>query len=126
MGSIMWEREVAEIYDRTYAQIFEPDVLGPMVDFLGDSATVIGNEHPVTAAHILGVVRHAESRTGQLMGQPLLAAIRGSALATLGPVRFEQESRIGSVAKVGDVFDEVRAILEEDLAADERASAAPS
>ena len=35
MGSIMWEREVAEIYDRTYAQIFEPDVLGPMVDFLG-------------------------------------------------------------------------------------------
>jgi hypothetical protein len=60
------------------------------------------------------------------MGQPLLAAIRGSALATLGPVRFGQESHIGSVAKVGDVFDEVRAILEEDLAADERASAAPS
>ena len=34
MGSIMWDRDVAEVYDRTYRAKFEPSVLGPIVDVL--------------------------------------------------------------------------------------------
>src|SRR5436305_15268516 len=32
MGSIMWDREVAEVYDQTYRAKFEPSVLDPIVD----------------------------------------------------------------------------------------------
>ena len=38
MGSVMWEREVAEAYDRTSAPMFEPAVLGPTVDLLAELA----------------------------------------------------------------------------------------
>ena len=34
MGSIMWERDVAEVYDQTYRAKFEPSVLDPVVDRL--------------------------------------------------------------------------------------------
>jgi Dimethyladenosine transferase (rRNA methylation) len=34
MGSIMWDRDVAEVYDQTYRAKFEPSVLGPIVDVL--------------------------------------------------------------------------------------------
>ncbi|HZC61990.1 MAG TPA: class I SAM-dependent methyltransferase [Streptosporangiaceae bacterium] len=38
MGSIMWERDVAEIYDQTYRAQFEPSVLDPIVDLLAGLA----------------------------------------------------------------------------------------
>ena len=38
MGSIMWDREVAEVYDKTNAAGFEPSVLDPMVDLLAELA----------------------------------------------------------------------------------------
>jgi SAM-dependent methyltransferase len=38
MGSIMWDREVAEVYDQTYRAKFEPAVLDPMVDLLAGLA----------------------------------------------------------------------------------------
>jgi hypothetical protein len=38
MGSIMWEREVAEVYDQTYRAKFEPSVLDPIVDLLAGLA----------------------------------------------------------------------------------------
>jgi SAM-dependent methyltransferase len=38
VGSITWGREIAEIYDRTYAAQFEPHVLDPMVSVLSDLA----------------------------------------------------------------------------------------
>jgi SAM-dependent methyltransferase len=34
MGSIMWKRDVAEVYDQTYRAKFEPSVLDPIVDLL--------------------------------------------------------------------------------------------
>ena len=34
MGSIMWERDVAEVYDQTYRAKFEPSVLDPIVDLM--------------------------------------------------------------------------------------------
>ena len=38
MGSITWDRELAEIYDSTYAAEFEPALLDPIVDTLLDLA----------------------------------------------------------------------------------------
>jgi len=34
MGSIVWGREIAEVYDATYAAMEEPSVVDPMVDLL--------------------------------------------------------------------------------------------
>jgi SAM-dependent methyltransferase len=38
MGSIVWGREVAEVYDQTYQAKFEPSVLGPIVGLLTELA----------------------------------------------------------------------------------------
>src|SRR5579872_6040874 len=38
MGSIMWDRSVAERYDSTGSEMFDPAVLGPTVEFLADAA----------------------------------------------------------------------------------------
>ncbi len=38
MGSITWDREIAEVYDRVYAGIFAPSVLDPMTRVLADLA----------------------------------------------------------------------------------------
>ena len=38
MASIVWDRELAEVYDRTYRAKFEPAVLDPMVGKLAGLA----------------------------------------------------------------------------------------
>jgi SAM-dependent methyltransferase len=38
MGSVTWDRQIAEVYDKTYAAQFEPSVLAPMVDVLAGLA----------------------------------------------------------------------------------------
>jgi SAM-dependent methyltransferase len=38
MGSVMWEPELAEVYDETYAAMFGPAVLGPMTGVLAELA----------------------------------------------------------------------------------------
>ena len=38
MGSIIWDRAVAEVYDQTYRAKFDPSVLGPVVDLLAGLA----------------------------------------------------------------------------------------
>jgi ubiquinone/menaquinone biosynthesis C-methylase UbiE len=38
MGSITWDRDVAEVYDATYSAMFEPSVLDPTVDRLAELA----------------------------------------------------------------------------------------
>jgi len=38
MGSIMWDRDVAEVYDQTYRAKFGPSVLDPIVDLLAGLA----------------------------------------------------------------------------------------
>ncbi len=40
MGSLMWGKDIAEIYDETSAAEFSPSVLEPIVDFLADLAGV--------------------------------------------------------------------------------------
>jgi hypothetical protein len=38
MASITWDAEIAGVYDKTYAAIFEPSVLDPMVGVLAELA----------------------------------------------------------------------------------------
>jgi len=38
MGSVTWDSEIAEVYDETYAAMFEPAVLDPMVGVLAELA----------------------------------------------------------------------------------------
>jgi hypothetical protein len=38
MGSIVWGRDIAEVYDSTYAALAEPSVVEPMVDLLAQLA----------------------------------------------------------------------------------------
>ena len=38
MGSIVWDSEIAEVYDTTYAAQAEPSVVDPMVDVLSELA----------------------------------------------------------------------------------------
>ncbi len=38
MASVVWEREIAEVYDDTTASMFDPSVVGPAVDFLEKAA----------------------------------------------------------------------------------------
>jgi hypothetical protein len=38
MSSIRWDAEIADVYDETYAAMFEPSVLGPMADVLTELA----------------------------------------------------------------------------------------
>jgi SAM-dependent methyltransferase len=38
MGSIVWDAEMAEVYDATYAALAEPSVVDPMVDLLAQLA----------------------------------------------------------------------------------------
>ena len=38
MGSITWGRDLAEVYDATYAAMFAPPVLNPIVDLLAELA----------------------------------------------------------------------------------------
>lgn len=38
MGSVVWDRDLAEVYDTTYAAMFEPSVLDPIVDRLVEAA----------------------------------------------------------------------------------------
>jgi SAM-dependent methyltransferase len=38
VGSITWGRDIAEVYDETYAAMFAPEVVDPMVDLLAELA----------------------------------------------------------------------------------------
>ena len=42
MSSIVWDRNVAEVYDQTYRAKFEPSVLDPIVDLLAGLAGLAG------------------------------------------------------------------------------------
>jgi hypothetical protein len=38
MSSVRWDADIADVYDETYAAMFEPSVLGPMADVLAELA----------------------------------------------------------------------------------------
>ncbi len=62
MAAIVWGADIAAVYDRTYATLFEPEVLDPMVDRLAELAgggaaleLAIGTGRVAIALHARGV-----------------------------------------------------------------------
>jgi SAM-dependent methyltransferase len=81
MSSITWDREIAEVYDKTYAAMFEPPVLGPIVDLLAELARVgpalefaIGTGRVALALSARGIAVHgielSPHMAGQLLAKP--------------------------------------------------------
>ena len=91
MASIMWDREMAEVYDRTYQAMFEPAVLEPMVDVLADLAQggaalefAVGTGRVALALSTRGVVVHGLELSPHMVDQ-MLAKPGGAAIpVTIG------------------------------------------
>ena len=83
MGSITWDREIAEVYDKTYAAMFEPPVLGPVVDLLAGLAAggpalefAVGTGRVALALSARGIAVHGIELSPHMAGQ--LAAKPGA------------------------------------------------
>ena len=66
MGSIVWDREIAEIYDETYAAQFDLSVLETMLDLL--SALAQGGPALEFAVGTGRVARRSASETSRCKG----------------------------------------------------------
>jgi SAM-dependent methyltransferase len=91
MGSIVWDGEIAEAYDATYAALAEPSVVDPMVDLLaplaGDGAALefaVGTGRIALPLSARGIPVHgielSPGMVEQLRGKPGASAI----LVTIG------------------------------------------
>jgi SAM-dependent methyltransferase len=65
MGSIEWSREIAQVYDKVYADGFAPEVIGPIVEVLIDLAQggpalefAVGTGRVALALHARGIEVH--------------------------------------------------------------------
>ena len=86
MSSVTWDREWAEVYDRIYAAMFEPSVLGPMVGVLAGLAGggpalefAVGTGRVALALSGQGVAVHglelSEPMAGRLSAKPGAQAV---------------------------------------------------
>ncbi len=87
MGSITWGREIAEVYDTTWAAKFEPAVLGPIVDLLAGLAGggpalefAVGTGRVALPLSARGIAVHgielSPHMAGQLLAKPGADTIR--------------------------------------------------
>jgi SAM-dependent methyltransferase len=83
MGSIVWGRAMAEVYDQTYRAKFEPSVLGPVVELLAGLANggpalefAVGTGRVALALSARGVVVHGLELSPHMAAQ--LAAKPGA------------------------------------------------
>jgi SAM-dependent methyltransferase len=102
MGSITWGPEVAEVYDETYAAMFEPSVLDPTVDLLSELARdgpalefAVGTGRVALAMSARGISVHgielSSHMVEQLRAKPEAAAVPvtvGDMTATRVPGSF--------------------------------------
>jgi SAM-dependent methyltransferase len=81
MGSIIWDREMAEVYDQTYRAKFEPSVLLPVVDLLAELARggpalefAVGTGRVALPLSARGIAVHglelSPHMAGQLLAKP--------------------------------------------------------
>lgn len=81
MGSIIWDREQAGVYDKIYRAQFEPSVLGPMVDLLAAEARggpalefAVGTGRVALPLSARGVavqgIELSPHMAGQMLGKP--------------------------------------------------------
>ncbi|HEV7762595.1 MAG TPA: class I SAM-dependent methyltransferase [Acidimicrobiales bacterium] len=88
MGSITWGRDIAEVYDETYAAKFAPEVIDPMVDLLAELAgdgpaleLAVGTGRLAVPLSARGVPVH-----GIELSPPMVEQLRTRASAEVVPV----------------------------------------
>jgi SAM-dependent methyltransferase len=94
MGSITWDSEIAEVYDETYAALFEPSVVGPMTGLLAELAQgapalefAVGTGRVALALSAHGVTVHG-IELSRPMAERLLAKPGADAVpVTIGDMR---------------------------------------
>jgi SAM-dependent methyltransferase len=94
MGSITWDSEIAEVYDETYAALFEPSVMGPMTGLLAELAQggpalefAVGTGRVALALSAHGVTVHG-IELSRPMAERLLAKPGADAVpVTIGDMR---------------------------------------
>jgi hypothetical protein len=91
MGSIIWDREVAEVYDQAYRAKFEPSVLGPAADRLAGLASPSSSSSLVLSGGFAGPGRLAVMPRGRRIGRPGGLERQGCGVSpgTVMPVSFD-------------------------------------
>ena len=123
MASIMWEEEIAAVYDATTAAMFEPAVLDPVVDRLCDLAAggrvlelAIGTGRVALPLSARGVPVHgielSPHMVAQLHGAPLCERRPRAAALSLG--RALERGDPADVLCDGGARDEQRCHEEQD------------
>ena len=89
MGSVVWGPEMAEVYDKTYAAMFGPAVLGPMTGTLaelaGDGAALefaVGTGRVALALSARGIPVH-----GLELSRPMAERMAAKPAAPAAPGR---------------------------------------
>ena len=91
MGTIVWDRELAEVYDQTYRAKFEPSVLGPMVELLAELARGgpalefgVGTGRVALALSARGISVHGLELSPDMAAQLLAKPGAGAVPVTIG------------------------------------------
>src|SRR5215468_3390904 len=91
MGSIMWERDVAEVYDQTYRAKFEPSVLDPIVGLLAELARggpalefAVGTGRVALPLSARGIAVHGLELSRHMAGRLSAKAGAGAVPVTIG------------------------------------------
>ena len=94
MGSITWDAEIADVYDQTYAALFEPSVLSPMTGLFAELARggpavefAVGTGRVALALSAYGIAVH-----GIELSRPMAERLRakpgaGAVPVTIGDMR---------------------------------------
>ena len=88
MSSVVWDHDVAEVYDQTYRAKFEPSVLDPIVDLLAGLAgsgpaleSALGTGRVALPLSARGVTVHGLELSPHMAAQPTILNDGGSGLA---------------------------------------------
>jgi len=91
MGSITWGREIAEVYDKTYAAESGPSVLGPIVGLLAELARsgptlefAAGTGRVALALSARGIAVHGIELSPHMAGQLRAKPGAGAVPVTIG------------------------------------------
>jgi SAM-dependent methyltransferase len=91
MGSIIWDREIAEVYDETYAALFEPSVVGPMAGLLAELARggpalefAVGTGRVALALSAYGIAVHGIELSRPMAERLLAKPGAGAVPVTIG------------------------------------------
>jgi len=91
MGSIIWDREIAGVYDETYAALFEPSVVSPMAGLLAELARggpvlefAVGTGRVALALSAYGIAVHGIELSRPMAERLLAKPGAGAVPVTIG------------------------------------------